>query len=78
MPMPALAPHLAPTGLLAAIPFRDPIGKFLFLSMLISIIVIPTRLSKGDMRSGPRRAVSVYLIACFTYYVLLRLVLPRV
>ncbi len=74
-----LSPLLSPAVfVVAAIPFRDPIGKFLFLSMMISIVVIPTRLSKGDMRRGPRRAVFVYLIACVAYYGLLRVVIPRV
>jgi hypothetical protein len=76
MSLPLLPPSAV--GVIAAIPFRDPIGKLLFLSMMISIVVIPTRLSKGDMRKGPRRAVFVYLIASVTYYGLLRLVIPRV
>jgi hypothetical protein len=76
MSLPLLLPSAV--GVIAAIPFRDPIGKLLFLSMMISIVVIPTRLSKGDMRRGPRRAVFVYLIACVTYYGLLRVVIPRV
>ncbi len=49
--------------------------KLLFLSMIILTIVIPTRMSKGN--KGPQRAVFVYLIACFGYYIALRFVIPR-
>ncbi len=53
-------------------------GKFLFLSLMIAIVVLPTRLSKGRAAHGPRRAVSFYLIACVVYYGCLRFVIPRV
>ncbi len=53
-------------------------GKLLFLSLMIAIIVLPTRLSKGDVRKGPRRVVSLYLFACVAYYATLRFVIPRV
>jgi hypothetical protein len=64
--------------LLAANGLRDLIGKFMFLSMIIAIIVLPTRLSKGDVRRGPRRAVFNYLIMCVLYYGALRVIIPRV
>jgi uncharacterized membrane protein len=64
--------------ILAASGLRDLIGKFLFLSMIIAIIVLPTRLSKGDVRRGPRRAVFTYLIMCGFYYGALRVIIPRV
>lgn len=64
--------------MLGALPFRGPLSKLLFLSMVLAIIVIPTRLSKGDMRRGPRRAVFAYLIACIGYYLVLRFIIPRV
>jgi hypothetical protein len=63
---------------LAASGFRDLIGKFMYLSLIIAIIVLPTRLSKGEVRRGPRRAVFAYLIMCGVYYVSLRVVIPRV
>jgi hypothetical protein len=64
--------------ILAASGFRDLIGKFMFLSMIIAIIVLPTRLSKGDVRRGPRRAVFAYLLMCVCYYGALRVIIPRV
>jgi hypothetical protein len=49
--------------------------KLLFLSMIIATIVIPTRMSKT--KKGPQRAVFMYFIACFGYYIALRFVIPR-
>lgn len=54
------------------------ISKVLLLSLMISIIVIPTRLSKGEVRGGPRRIMSYYLFVCVAYYGALRFVVPRV
>ena len=76
--MSELSPFNISVAVLGALPFRGPLSKLLFLSMVLSIIVIPTRLSKGDMRRGPRRAVFSYLIACVGYYIALRFVIPRV
>jgi hypothetical protein len=64
--------------ILAASGVKSIIGKFLYLSMIIAIVVIPTRLSKGDVRKGPRRAVFAYLIVAFGFYFSLRFVLPRI
>jgi hypothetical protein len=55
--------------------FRIHMQKLLFLSMIISTIVIPTRMSKS--KAGPQKAVYVYLIACFGYYFALRFIIPR-
>lgn len=65
-------------SLLAASAFRDLFGQFLFLSMIITSIVVPVRASRHDRKSGPKRAVRVYLIACVGYYFALRFVLPRI
>lgn len=53
-------------------------AKLGFLSMIIAIIFIPTRLSKGGFEKGPQRAVMAYLVYCGIYYGLLRVVLPRI
>jgi hypothetical protein len=50
--------------------------KILYLSMILSIIIIPTRLSKSSR--GPQRPVYLYMVACCGYYVALRFIIPRI
>ena len=50
--------------------------KILFLSMILAIIIIPTRLSRNSR--GPQRAVYIYMVFCACYYVGLRFILPRI
>lgn len=51
-------------------------SKLLFLSLLIAIVVIPTRLSKGPFSA--RRVVRAYLIAAVAYGFALLYIIPRV
>lgn len=50
-------------------------SKLLFLSLIIAIVVIPTRLSKGAFSA--RRIVRAYLLAAFGYGFALLYVIPR-
>lgn len=50
--------------------------KILFLSMILSMIIIPTRMSKSSR--GPQRSVYLYMLACCGYYLALRFVIPRI
>jgi hypothetical protein len=50
--------------------------KILFLSMILAMIIIPTRMSKNSR--GPQRSVYLYMVACCGYYVALRFVIPRI
>ena len=50
--------------------------KILFLSMILSMIIIPTRLSKSSR--GPQRSVYLYMVACCGYYLALRFIIPRI
>ncbi len=50
--------------------------KILFLSMILSIVIIPTRLSRSSR--GPQRSVYLYMVACVAYYLALRFVIPRI
>jgi hypothetical protein len=52
------------------------VKKILYLSMILSIIIIPTRLSKSSR--GPQRSVYLYIVACCGYYLALRFVIPRI
>ncbi len=52
-------------------------AKIAYLSMIIAIIVIPVRMSRRSTEGGPRRAVSLYVIACVGYYFGLAYVIPR-
>ena len=52
-------------------------AKIAYLSMIIAIIVIPVRMSRRSTERGPRRAVSLYVIACVGYYFGLAYVIPR-
>lgn len=51
-------------------------SKLLFLSLIIGIVVIPTRLSKGSFSA--RRAVRAYVVAAIAYGFALLYVIPRV
>ncbi len=51
------------------------VSKLLFLSLIIAIVVIPTRLSKGAFSA--RRVVRAYLIAAVAYGVALLYVIPK-
>lgn len=51
-------------------------SKLLFLSLIIAIVVIPTRLSKGSFSA--RRAVRAYVVAAVAYGFTLLYVIPRV
>lgn len=51
-------------------------SKLAYLSMMIAMVVIPVRMSRGSSRS-PSRAVSVYVLACLGYYFGLFFVIPR-
>ena len=51
-------------------------AKIAYLSMIIAIIVIPVRMSRRTIER-PRRAVSVYVVACVGYYFGLAYVIPR-
>ena len=52
-------------------------AKIAYLSMIIVIIVLPVRMSRRSTERGPRRAVSLYVIACLGYYFGLAYVIPR-
>lgn len=51
-------------------------SQLLYLSFIIGLIVLPTRLSKGTR--GPQTAVFFYLVMCAGYYFMLRFVIARV
>jgi hypothetical protein len=51
------------------------VSKLLFLSLIIAIVVIPTRMSKGGM--SPRPVVRAYLLAAVAYGIGLLYVIPR-
>ena len=51
-------------------------SKVIFLSLIIAIVVIPTRLSKGAFSA--RRVVRAYLFAAVAYGLALLYVIPRV
>ena len=51
-------------------------AKLLFLSLIIGIVVIPTRLSKGSF--SPKRVVRVYVMAALAYGFSLLYIMPRV
>ena len=50
-------------------------SKLVLLSLIISIVVIPTRLSKGSF--SPRRVVRAYVIAAGLYGLALLYIVPR-
>ncbi len=50
--------------------------KILFLSMILAMVIIPTRMSKSSR--GPQRSVYLYMVACCGYYVALRFIIPRI
>ncbi len=50
-------------------------SKLLFLSLIIAIVVIPTRLSKGTFSA--KRVVRAYLLAAFAYGFALLYVIPK-
>ena len=52
-------------------------AKLAYLSMIVTMVVLPTRLGRIDESRGPRRTVSLYIVACFGYYVALLFVIPR-
>lgn len=52
------------------------VSKLLFLSLIIAIVVIPTRLSKGAFSA--RRVVRAYFLAAVAYGFALLYVIPRV
>ena len=52
-------------------------AKLAYLSMMITMVVLPTRLGRIDESRGPRRTVSLYVVACFGYYFGLMFVIPR-
>ena len=52
------------------------VSKLVFLSLIIAIVVIPTRLSKGAFSA--RRVVRAYLLAAVAYGFALLYVIPRV
>ena len=52
-------------------------AKITYLSMIIAIIVLPVRLSRRSTERGPRRAVSLYVLACVGYYFGLAYVIPK-
>jgi hypothetical protein len=52
------------------------VSKLLLLSLIISIVVIPTRLSKGSF--SPRRVVRAYLVAAGLYGFALLYVIPKI
>jgi hypothetical protein len=52
--------------------------NMLFLSLIMVMIVVPTRLAGRADSKGPQRTVSMYLLYCVVYYVLLRAVIPKV
>lgn len=56
----------------------DPMKNILFLSLIMVIIVVPTRLAGHSKAKGPQRTVFFYLTYCFVYYFLLRFVIGRV
>jgi hypothetical protein len=51
------------------------VSKLLLLSLILSIVVIPTRLSKGSF--SPRRVVRAYVIAAVLYGLALLYVVPK-
>jgi hypothetical protein len=51
------------------------VSKLLLLSLIISIVVIPTRLSKGSF--SPRRVVRAYVVAGLLYGFALLYIVPR-
>ncbi len=51
-------------------------SKLIFLSLIIAIVVIPTRLSKGAFSA--RRVVRTYLLAAVAYGFALLYVIPRI
>lgn len=53
-------------------------SKLAYLSMIITMVVLPTRLGRIDGSRGPRRTLSLYAVACFGYYVGLMFVIPRI
>jgi hypothetical protein len=55
---------------------RDRVAKLLFLSLIIGIVVIPTRLSKGTF--SPKRVVRAYVFAAIAYGFSLLYIMPRV
>ena len=52
-------------------------AKLAYLSMIITMVVLPTRLGRIDETRGPGRTVSLYVVACAGYYIGLRFVIPR-
>ena len=50
----------------------------LFLSLIMVMIVVPTRLAGRRDTRGPQRTVFLYLVYCVVYYGLLRVVIPKV
>lgn len=55
----------------------DRMKNLLFLSLIIVMIVVPTRMAGHPDTRGPQRTVSFYLGFCAVYYLLLRFVVPR-
>ena len=51
------------------------VSKLVFLSLIIAIVVIPTRLSKGTFSA--RRVVRAYLFAAVAYGFALLYVIPK-
>lgn len=51
-------------------------SKLLFLSLIIGIVVIPTRLSKGNFSA--RNVVRTYVAAAIFYGFALQYIIPRV
>ena len=51
-------------------------SKLLFLSLIIAIVVIPTRLSKGSFSA--RRTVRAYVFAAIAYGFALQYIIPKV
>ncbi len=51
-------------------------SKLAYLSMIIVIVALPTRLGRRSGRS-PRRLVPLYAVACVGYYLGLVFVIPR-
>lgn len=56
---------------------ENTVSKIVYLSMVVAIVVVPTRLSKGDTTRGPKRPVTIFISGCFLYYVFLRFVVAR-
>ena len=56
----------------------DQMKNLLFLSLIVVMIAVPTRMAGRPTTRGPQRTVSFYLGFCAVYYLLLRFVVQRV